>query len=101
MAEMPELEKLRDEIAAVTFEILRLCRKRIELARRIATVKSKRSLPIEDLEVERSLKRRVIDFCHANNLNEKFCIKLFELLINESKRVQKEEISKGIPKTED
>ncbi len=92
MNEKLELEKLRNEIATVTFKILDLCGKRIELARKIAVVKSKMGLPIENPEVERDLKRRVLKFCHENNVDDDFCTKLFELLISESKRVQKEVI---------
>jgi len=95
LAEKLELERLRNEIATVTFEILDLCRKRIELARKIARFKAKRGLPIENLEIENALKRRVLDFCHRNNMNDEFCIKLFNLLINESKRVQEEAMKAG------
>jgi len=90
LTEKLDLEKLREEIATVTLEILDLCRKRFELARKIATVKAEKGFPIENLEIERNLKRRVLDFCRANNLDDKFCIRLFELLISESKRVQEE-----------
>jgi len=88
LSEELELEKLRDEIAKVTLEIFNLCRERIELSKKIALVKSRRMLPIEDLEVEESLKRRLLSFCRENNLDEEFCTKLFNLLICESKRVQ-------------
>jgi len=90
LTEKSELEKLRNEIAAVTFEILDLCRKRIELARKIAAAKSRMNLPIEDLKVEKDLKRRVLDFCQKNSMHDDFCLDLFDLLINESKRVQEE-----------
>ena len=88
MTEESDLEDLRSEIATVTLEMLALCRKRLELAKRIASVKAKKGLPIEDLEIEQRLKRRVLDFCHENDMDDEFCIKLFNLLISESKRVQ-------------
>jgi len=96
LTEKSELEKLRGEIAIVTLEIFDLCKKRFELARKIAAVKAKKGLPIENLEIERSLKRRVLDFCHENNVDDEFCVKLFELLISESKRVQEEAIKSNI-----
>jgi len=92
LTEKLELEKLRNEIAMITFEIFALCRKRLELARKIAAVKLKMSLPIEDLEVEKDLKQRVLNFCKKNSMNDDFCINLLSLLINESKRVQGEVI---------
>ena len=88
MAEESDLEELRNEIATVTLEVFALCRKRLELARRIAAVKAKKGLPIEDLKIEERLKRRVLEFCRGNNMDDEFCIKLFDLLISESKRVQ-------------
>ncbi len=95
LSKKSELEKLRDEIAAVTLEILDLCKRRIELARKIAMVKMKEGLPIEDLKVEGNLKRRVLKFCHESGLEDEFCIKLLDLLIRESKRAQEEEMKSG------
>jgi len=90
LTEQLELKKLRNEIATVTFEIFALCRKRLKLARKIAAVKLRKGLPVEDLEIERDLKRRVLDFCHKNDMNDEFCVKLLDLLISESKSVQRE-----------
>jgi len=87
-----ELESLRREISAVTFEILDLCKKRLDIARRIAMVKLRANLPIEDPRIERDLKRGVIALCRERNLHEDFCNALLGLLIKESKRVQKEVI---------
>ena len=97
LSKKSELERLRDEIARVTLEIFRLCKRRIELARKIATVKMKEGLPIEDLKVERNLKRRVLEFCRGSGIEDEFCIGLLDLLIRESKRVQEEEIGSGSP----
>jgi len=96
LTENLELEKLRGEIATVTLEIFDLCKKRFELAREIAAVKMKKGLPIENLEIERNLKRQVLDFCRENDMDDEFCIRLFELLINESKRIQEETIKSNI-----
>jgi len=85
-----ELESLRREISAITFEILHLCKKRLDIAKRIAMVKLRANLPIEDSRVEEDLRRRVIIFCREKSLHEDFCNALLELLIKESKRVQKE-----------
>jgi len=87
-----ELESLRREISAITFEILRLCKKRLDIAKRIAMVKSRDGLPIEDLRVEENLRKRVNVFCREKGLHEDFCNALLDLLIKESKRVQKEVI---------
>ncbi len=94
MAGIAELEELRREIASVTFEILRLCSRRNELAEKIAEIKMKMNLPIEDLSVEEDLKRRVLDLCRSEDMDEGFCLKLLDLLIRESKRLQREKLFK-------
>ncbi|MCD6593351.1 chorismate mutase [Candidatus Bathyarchaeota archaeon] len=90
MVHRSELESLRREISSITFEILHLCKKRLDVAKRIAMVKLRASLPIEDSRIEENLRRRVIIFCREKSLHEDFCNALLELLIKESKRVQKE-----------
>lgn len=99
-----ELERLRKEIADVTFEIFDLCSKRIELARKIAAVKLEKGISIGDPEVEGKLRRQVLDICLRKRVNEDFCNKLFDLLISESKRVQEEviiaESRRGTSRTE-
>ena len=94
MTGIAELEELRKEIASVTFEILRLCRRRNELAEKIAEIKMRMNLPVEDLSVEEDLKRRVLDLCRSEDMNEGFCLKLLDLLIGESKRLQREKLLK-------
>ena len=94
MAVIAELEELRREVASVTLEILRLCRRRNELAEKIAEIKMKLNLPVEDLSVEEDLRRRVLDLCRSEDMDENFCLKLLDLLIGESKRLQREKLLK-------
>ena len=94
MAVIAELEELRREVASVTLEILRLCRRRNELAEKIAEIKMKLNLPVEDLSVEEDLRRRVLDLCRSEDMDESFCLKLLDLLIGESKRLQREKLLK-------
>ena len=92
LAGFAELEELRREIASVTFEILRLCRRRNELAERIAEIKMSLNLPVEDLSVEEDLRRRALEICRSEDMDEDFCLKLLDLLIGESKRLQREKL---------
>ena len=92
MTGIAELEKLRKEMASVTFEILRLCRRRNELAEKIAEIKMRLNLPVEDLSVEEDLKRRTLEICRSQDMDEDFCLKLLNLLIGESKRLQREKL---------
>jgi len=90
MKESPDLEKLRNEIKDVTVEIMRLAGKRLLLARKVGEAKRQKDLPIEDLEVEKELKQTVLEKCQEYGIESLFGLKLLNLLIDESKRVQKE-----------
>ena len=89
MSKKTELNNLRDEINKVTIEIIRLCGERFSLAREIGELKAQMELPIEDLKVEENLKREVLEKCCLFDIDAKFGLKLLDLLLSESKKVQK------------
>ena len=93
MDEDSELDVLREEIKTVTVEIIRLTGKRLSLANRIGEIKRRRVLPIEDLEIERELKRIILEECRTYNVERGFGLKLLNLLIDEARRVQIEIVS--------
>jgi len=95
MGERDELENLRDEIREVTIEIIRLCGERLSLARKIGEIKARRGLPIEDLKVEEGLRREVLEKCRFFGVDAQFGLRLLELLLDESKRVQRNLVEKG------
>lgn len=84
------LDELREEIKKVTLEILRLAGERLSLAKRIGEIKRQKGLPIEDLEAEKELKYTVLKRCRACGVDDRFGLKLLNLLIDEAKRVQSE-----------
>ncbi|RLI37341.1 hypothetical protein DRO55_01560 [Candidatus Bathyarchaeota archaeon] len=84
-----ELEDLRRRVEGVTLEILRLCAERLKLVRRIGEVKRELGIPVEVREVEERLKHTILEGCKAYNLNEAFGLKLLELLLEESKGMQR------------
>ena len=84
-----ELEDLRRRVEEVTLEILRLCAERLKLVGRIGEVKRELGIPVEVREVEERLKRTILEGCKAYNLNEVFGLKLLELLLEESKGMQR------------
>ena len=90
MNEESNLDTLREEIIKVTVEIISLTAKRLSLAKKIGETKRSRDLPIEDLKVERELKRIVLEECKTQNVDSGFGLKLLNLLIDEAKRVQME-----------
>ncbi|MCP8315827.1 MAG: chorismate mutase, partial [archaeon] len=84
-----ELEALRKEVREITNEIIRLIGLRLSLAKRINEVKRFMGLPIIDYKVERDLKSSVIDSCKKYNVDERFGLRLLNLLIDEAVRAQK------------
>lgn len=93
MNEKSDLEMLRDEINKVTVEIIRLTGERLSLAKKIGEIKHQRNLQIEDLKVERELKRLIIKKCKTYNVDTGFALSLLSLLIGEAKRVQIETLN--------
>lgn len=83
------LEELRKDVTRMTLEIVRLCGERSLLTRRIGEIKARRNLQIENLKVEEDLKNDALKVCRDYGVDAGFCLKLLELLLNESKRVQK------------
>lgn len=87
---LEELKVLREEVARITLEIIRLSSRRLSLVRKIGEIKARNNMPVEDPLVEDDLKARVIDLSKKYNVNVDFSLKLLNLLLEESKRVQRE-----------
>jgi len=85
-----EIDTLRKEIWDVTMEIYRLVGKRLSLAGKIAEMKNVKGSPVENTEVERKLREAVLEKCSSHGVNLNFGLRLLNLMIEESKRVQKE-----------
>ena len=83
-----ELKDLRNKITKITLEIIRLSGERMALAKKIGEIKARNNMPIEDPLIEQELRSKVIDLSQKHNINVNFSLKLLNLLIDESKRVQ-------------
>jgi aspartate aminotransferase len=83
-----ELSGLREEVADVTREIIRLVGARNELAKKIAAEKARASLPVEDSKVEDALVGVVIRECEEKGVDKQVGLKILGTLLAESKRVQ-------------
>lgn len=90
MGEELNLDDLREEIRKITVDMLRLAGKRLSLAKRIGEIKRQKSLPMEDLKAEKELKHLVLEKCRAYGVDDRFGLKLLNLLIDEAKRAQSE-----------
>jgi chorismate mutase len=87
-----ELEHLRQEMLAVTLSILKLAKKRQQLALKIAEIKSSSGLAVEDLKVEEKLKERLSKYASELGLDESLEAELADLLISHSKIAQRKKI---------
>ena len=84
------LEKLRGGIREVDYQILKLVKQRLQLAKEIGEIKRKRGLPVVDSDVEKGVIERALTWSRELGLNQSVTIKLVELLITEAIRVQED-----------
>jgi len=89
MSGKEDLERLRDDVSRVTIQIIRLCGERFFLARKIGEIKAQRRMPVEDSKIEANLKKEVLQKCRSYGVDTKFALDLLDLLLDESKRVQR------------
>lgn len=89
LSDRSELEALREEVRDVTNEIIRLTGLRFSLTKEIDRIKRSMKLPVVDYKVERDLKSSIIDACKKYDIDERFGLRLLNLLIDEAVRMQK------------
>ncbi|MEM3673096.1 MAG: aminotransferase class I/II-fold pyridoxal phosphate-dependent enzyme [Candidatus Bathyarchaeia archaeon] len=94
-----DIDNLRKEIEEVTAEIFQLVGKRFALAKKVVEFKIKKGLPVEDVNAERKLKEIISKKCEAYGVDLDFGLRLLNLLIEESKNIQKDIIQKSEGKT--
>ena len=92
-----KLEDCRKEIDAIDAEILSLLNRRAEIAGRIGVLKAKGGLPIVDLDRESEVLRRVSQ-TNDGILADDALIKIFRRIIQESRQIQIESLSKFLKK---
>lgn len=88
---MDELEKLRGDIREITAEIMKYVKKRMEIARQIGEIKNKRGLDIVDEKTEEELRKSIMQLCAQIGLDIDVGIRLLNVLLNESEKVQLKE----------
>lgn len=84
-----ELEQLRQKINKIDKEIILKINKRLDFVKKIGEFKKKNIFPIKDTKREEELNNLYKKWSKELNLNEKIIIKIFNLIIAESKRIQK------------
>lgn len=85
---MDDLEQLRREMREVTAEIMKHVKKRMEIAKKIGDIKSKRGLDVLDERAEEELRSFIMKLCSQIGLEPDLGARLLNILLNESARVQ-------------
>ena len=90
---MNDIEFYRDKIDLVDREIVNLLTERFEIARDIAELKKNIDIDVFDKKREEEIFAKLKDWAKELNLDEDFLRKIFELIIKESRKIQKDKLS--------
>jgi chorismate mutase-like protein len=86
-----DIKKLREKIDGIDKEILDLLKERFSYLSEIVAYKQENNLPIEDSVRERELISKCVERGQNRGLKADFVREVFELIIDESKRIQNAE----------
>ena len=85
---MTDIEHLRNQMEEITLEMVKLLKKRTEIAKEIGQVKKSLGISITDEIREGNLRKKVLSLSKQLELDEKLASKYLNFLLNESVRVQ-------------
>jgi chorismate mutase len=83
---MDELNNLRNKVDKLDHELLGIIKKRLLVSKYIGDYKKKNNFKIRDRKREKEILQ---DKLEKSSLDGKFIKKLFKLILNESRRIQK------------
>ena len=87
---MSDINELRNEMDAVTLEMINLLKTRTEIAKQIGEVKKSIGKGVADEEREENLRRKIMKVTQKIGLDETLASKFLNFLLNESIKVQSE-----------
>lgn len=85
---MSDIEQLRNKMDDVTLEMIKLLKRRTEIARDIGEIKKNLGKEITDEQREENLRTKVISLSNELGLEEEIASKFLNFLLNESVKVQ-------------
>ncbi|MGB9002828.1 MAG: aminotransferase class I/II-fold pyridoxal phosphate-dependent enzyme [Nitrosotalea sp.] len=85
---MSDIDKLRDKMDRITFDMLKLLRERNDTAKEIGNLKNNLGLGITNEERESQLRTKVQSLCKEIGLDEKTGLTMLNFLLNESVKIQ-------------
>ena len=87
---MSDINELRNEMDAVTLEMINLLKTRTDIAKQIGEVKKSIGKGVADEEREENLRRKIMKVTQQIGLDETLASKFLNFLLNESIKVQSE-----------
>jgi len=85
---MSDIDKLRDKIDKITFDIIKLLKERNDIAKEIGSLKDNLRLGVTNEERESQLRSKVLSLCKEIGLDEKLGLIMLNFLLNESVKIQ-------------
>lgn len=85
---MSDINKLRDKIDKITFDILKLIKERNDVAKEIGNLKNHLGIGVTNEERENQIRTRVLTLCKEIGLDEKTGMIMLNFLLNESVKIQ-------------
>ena len=90
------LTDIRSDIQQLTEEILYIIAKRAELSQKVGIIKKNEGFPIEDISVERKLRKLVQEKSVNLGINPRLGLRLLNLIVAESKSIQSNVVKKEV-----
>lgn len=85
---MSDIDKLRDKIDKITFDIIKLLKERNDIAKEIGSLKDNLRLGVTNEERESQLRSKVLSLCKEIGLDERSGLIMLNFLLNESVKIQ-------------
>ncbi len=85
---MSDIEELRNKIDAITLEMIKLLKNRIEISKEIGAIKKDLGLSITDETREENLRKKVLSLCKDIGIEEKTGARFLNFLLDESVKIQ-------------
>ena len=83
-----EINVLREQVRSVTADIMRDVQKRMELARQIGEIKSRKGIEVKDEKIEQEIRNMVLSVSSQVGMKPDFALRLLNILLEESESVQ-------------
>jgi chorismate mutase/prephenate dehydratase len=90
------IEDWREEIDVIDGELVRLLNARLRIAIKIGTLKQAAGLALSDQEREHQVLNH-LQLLNEGPLDDETIVRIFRLIIHESRRVQQQAVEAGLP----